>query len=118
MTGMFKNRVALAVPDYVRFLFANRQGSGRPDSARVFVAQVNDFAGRIANSVVGPWRQTILVAVYRPGIAGAGFCNLKTKVILVGNNVGPGSRSPLFRSQQRHVFAPSLMKSAQAIEEG
>ncbi len=50
---MLVNRISLPVADAIRQLVANRKGRGRPDSSRLFVANLDHFRVRIAERFVG-----------------------------------------------------------------
>src|SRR6267378_3792774 len=114
---MLEDAIPLAVSDDVGFSFPDRQGSSGPDTAGFFIAQVDNLSRRIADGIVGPRRQAVLATIHRPGISGAALCNLKTKLFLIRDNVRPGCRCPLFGTKQNHIFASTLMESAEPIEE-
>src|SRR5437016_11845118 len=118
MAGVLKHRIALAVPNQIRLRFANRQRRRSPCCARIFVAKINDFAGWIANRIVGPRRQTVLVTVDRPGKSRAGFRNQESEVRLVRDYVRPWRRGPLAFAQHGDVFASSMSETADTIKEG
>ena len=92
---MLEDRVALSVANQVTLCFANRQGRRRPGGAGVFIAKVNDFARRIADGIVRPRGQTILMAISRPGEAATILRNQKPKVRAVRDHIRPGRRRPL-----------------------
>ena len=75
------------MPDDEGFAFPDRKGSGRPNCACILVAQINNFAGRVADSVVGPWREAVFPAVDRPGVSGARFRHLESEVLPVCDDV-------------------------------
>ena len=83
MTRALEDRVALPVTNDIRPCLADGQRRRRPGGAGFFVAQVDDFAGRIRDGIVRPGRQTILAAVDRPGVARACFSHLKAEVVTV-----------------------------------
>ena len=117
MAGVLEDAVALAVPDDVRLTLANRQRCSGPDRAGIFIAKIDYFSGRIADSVVGPRRETILAAVERPRATTAGFGDLKPKLHRVADHITPGRRCQLFRTEEGDVFASALMKPAETVEE-
>ena len=115
--GVLETAVALAVPnDIGRGLLANRQRGGAPEFAVVFVANVDHFARPVADRIVGPRRELILLAVDRPRIAAAFDRDLEAEG-RVGDDVDPGRRRPLPLAEDRHVFAPVVCEAAKAIEE-
>ena len=98
--------------------FTYRQRRGRPGGARILVTNVNHFGGRIADRVVGPGCNPVLVAVERPGITRTGFGNHESKVRIVGDQVGPRCGGPLTLTQHHDVLAPAMRKAAQSVKEG
>src|ERR1043165_2753451 len=105
------------MPDDVRLAFANRQWRGRPHAAGIPIAQVDHFAGRIADGVVGPRRQTVLMTVHRPRVTAARFGDLKPEIDRVADYVGPRRGRPLLGAKQGDVFTSALMKAAETVEE-
>src|SRR2546426_12470241 len=114
---MLEDRVALSVANQVTLGFANRQGRRRPDGAGVFIAKVNDFSGRIAYGIVRPGRQTILMAISRPGEAATVLRNQETKVRAVRDHIGPWRRRPLAFALNNHILASAMGKAAESVKE-
>src|SRR5215213_235168 len=117
MTRVFEDAVALPVPDDVWLALANRQRRRGPDSARVFIAQVDNFTRRIADDIIGPRRQTILATVNRPRAAATSLSNQEPEIDIVTNDIGPRRGRPLFRAENGDVFTPALVETAEAVEE-
>ena len=113
--GVLEAAVALAVACDVDGSFvANGQRRGRPDFAGAFVADIESFAGRIDDVIVGPGRELIFVAVLRPCKAGAGFGDQETEV-WIRDDVDPrlGVRRPSLR--HGHVLAAVFREAAKAV---
>src|SRR3982750_3895215 len=101
---VFKDTVALSVSDDVRLALADWQRRSGPDSARVFIAQVDDFTRRITSALVGPGGGTIFAAVTRPRAPAASLGNQKAEIHAVADNIGPRRGRPLFRAEHGDVF--------------
>ena len=64
MRSVLETAVTLTMPrDIGRSLFANGQCRGAPEFSAVFVANVEDFAWPVADGVVGPGADLILLAI-------------------------------------------------------
>src|SRR5205807_3309992 len=97
--------------------FADRQRRRRPNYARILIANVDDFARRITNGVVGPGRQPIFVTVDRPRESAARFGNQESKVLGIRNHVRPGRRRPLTFAECRDVFTTAVRKAPDSVKE-
>ena len=102
--------------DVCRFLAADRLCRRAPQLAAVVIPDVDRLADRVADRVVGPWRELVLAAVPRPGVARPGLGDLETKR-RIRDHVQPGRRSGLPRTQDRHVLAPVLGKATEPVGE-
>ena len=91
-------------------------GAGRPKVACLVIAKVDGFTTDIANRIVVPRSQTVLVTVFRPGICAACFRDDGTK-LGIGNNIDPWCRGGLTRSEVRNVLATILRKATQSVKE-
>src|SRR5688500_5988354 len=65
------------------------QRRGRPEGAGLLVLDVDGFSGRIANRIVAPGRETVVVAVPGPREARSGF-GAGEPECLVRHDVRPG----------------------------
>src|SRR5690348_9797573 len=87
-----------------RRLVTHRPRRGRPESACVLVAQIKSFTGAVGDWIVRPWRNLVFTAVEGPSVTGAHGGNLKAKR-WIGDDIDPGSRGRLARTQNSHIFA-------------
>ena len=114
VAGSLENRVALAVPDAARcqgsggglafgaaFFIAQEQRRGRPILAAPFIAEIQDFTGRIGHGVIVPRRQPIALAIAGPGVAAASLGNQETER-RIGDDINPRRR----RQRPRLDFDP------------
>ena len=109
--------VALAVPDGVRPAVAGRQRRGRPETAGVLVADEDGLARRIADRVVAPRRQPVVVTVFGPGEAQAGFRRGESEPRM-GHDVRPrpGSDGAGGLIDVNHVFTAPVGEASEAVE--
>ena len=113
---MLESAEPLAVPGDIRSaLDSNRQRGRAPGPAAVIVADVQRFAGPIADRVVRPRRDLVLAAVQAPGAAGTRLRNQKTE-LLVGDDVYPRGGCRLALAQHRDVFSAVLGESSETVE--
>src|SRR5712691_4039143 len=93
------------------------QRRGRPEAAGVFVTDEHGFARRVADGVVAPGREPVLMAVDRPGVAGPALGRSKTKGGM-RDDVGPWRRRQraLVVIDVDHVLASVLREATGAIE--
>src|SRR5215470_7427127 len=75
-------------------ILADRQQGRSPYQAAILVADVDHLAGRVADRIVRPRRELVLVAVERPGVASTGFRHLESD-LLVRDHIDPGSGRPV-----------------------
>src|SRR6266516_1528706 len=66
MAVMLKRRVTLTMPRAIGVLLPNRFGRGRPHDAYLLIADVDGGSGRIADRIVEPRRETIVLAITAP----------------------------------------------------
>src|SRR5207249_8954699 len=66
MAVVFKRCVTLTMPRAIGVLLPNRLGCGRPHDADLIVADVDCGSGRIADRIVKPRRETIVLAIAAP----------------------------------------------------
>ena len=95
---MRETAVSLSVRRRVRRgLLADRKCGRPPQSARLLVAHVDRFAGCVADGIIRPGRELVLLAVHGPGKAAALGRNLKAKCG-IADDVDPRCR----RASRRH----------------
>ena len=114
--SMLETAVALAMPDDIgRGLFANRQRRGTPEFAAVFVANVEHFARPIADRIVGPRSDLILLAIDRPRVTAAldGYLEAEGGI---GDDVDPRRRRPLPFAKDGYIFPAARGEAAKAVE--
>src|SRR5215470_3929191 len=68
---MFKRCVTLTMSRAIRVLLPNRFGCWGPHGANLVIADVDGGSGRIADRIVEPWRETIVLAIAAPDKFGA-----------------------------------------------
>src|SRR4029434_3655924 len=66
MAVMCKHCVTLTMPRAIRVLFSNRFGRWGPDGADLVITDVDCGSGRIADRIVEPRRETIVLAIAAP----------------------------------------------------
>src|SRR5580658_6923800 len=114
--SVFEAGVTLTVPsDIWRSFLANRQGRGAPDFAALLVAHIEGFTRPVADRIVRPGSELILLTIDRPCIAAALDGHLEAE-IRVRDYVDPRRRSPLPLPQNRHIFPTVGGEAAQAVE--
>ncbi len=108
--------VALPVAHDVEPVAADRQRRRSPDLPGLLVAEVEDFAGRIAHRIVRPRRELVLARIDRPGVARSRLRH-EASERRVGENVNPRRRRPLPFAEEGHVLALRFREPAHSIEE-
>ena len=98
-----------------RGFLADRQCGRPPQSARLLVAHINRFARCVADGIVRPGRELVLLAVHRPGKAAPLGRDLKAKTG-IGDDIDPGRRRGLAAIEDCQVFAAIVDKAAEAVE--
>src|SRR6185437_4461935 len=86
-----------------------------PQFAAVFVTNVKHLARPIADRVIGPWADLVLLAVDAPRVATALDRHLETERG-VGDDVDPWCRCPLSLAEDGHIFRAVSSETAQAVE--
>ena len=111
-----ERRVALTVPHGVRAsVISQRQRRRAEQFEGVFVADVDQLAGRVADRIVRPRRQFALAAVERPRVAAARLRNREADVG-IGDHVDPRRGRALTVGKLNHVLETVLRKTAEAVE--
>ena len=77
--GVFECGVALAMPHSIRLPAAGRQRGRRPELPCLFVADEDRLTRWIADRIVSPGGEAIVVAVSRPRVARSPLCRRKSK---------------------------------------
>src|SRR5262244_1840094 len=114
---MLEIAVALAVPRHIGpSLLADRQHCRSPQFASVFIADVYCLTRWVADRVIGPRSELVLMAVERPSVTGTRLRNLKTEERIC-DYVNPRRGCPLSLAEKRHVLAAIHSEAAKAIEE-
>ena len=117
MATIFEAAVTLAMRrDIARAGFADRQRGGSPHFAGLIITDIKDLSRRVANGIVGPRRELVLLAVQSPGEASA-FGGGGEAEGGVGDDVDPGSRGMCCALQDRHVFPAFRAKTTDSVEE-
>src|SRR5262245_7234726 len=100
----------------VRLQIARRKGCRRPEGSRFLVANEHDLARLIADRIVAPRRQAILVTVDGPRVSAASLRAGKSKLRL-GDDIRPGRRSQRAPGAvgENHILTSVVGKPAGAI---
>src|SRR5438034_4615092 len=112
---MFKRRVTLTMPRAIGVLLPNRFGRGRPRDAYLLIADVDGGSGRVANRIVEPRRETIVLTIAAPDKFSAGLGN-QCAELRVRHDVDPRKRRLSVGPQINDEFLPVLGKAAEAVE--
>ena len=91
VTRVLVRAVALAVRDGVELAASGRQRRRRPEAPALLVAQIDRFARRIADRIVPPGREPVVVAVLGPREAGREVGRHEAEPRM-GDDVDPGRR--------------------------
>src|SRR5580765_4687635 len=115
MAVMFKRCVTLTMPRTIRVLLSNRFGCWRPHGADLVVADVDGCSGRIADRIVEPRRETIVLAIAAPDTFGPRLGN-QCPERRVRHDIDPRKRCMSVRSQVNNEFLPVLSKAAETVK--
>src|SRR6478736_10491625 len=91
MAVMFKRCVTLTMPRTIRVLLSNRFGCWRPHGADLVVTNVDGGSGRIADRIVEPRCETIVLAIAAPDTFGARLGN-QCAELWVRHDIDPRKR--------------------------
>src|SRR5262249_15486431 len=97
-------------------VLADREQGRSPHQAAVLVADVDHLAGRVADRIVRPRRELVLVTVERPGVAGTGFRHLESN-LLVRDHIDPRSGRPVALVEDDRVLAAVRDEAAEVVVE-
>ena len=112
---VFKCGVTLTMARAIGVLLPNRLGCWRPHDTDLIIANINGGSGRIANRIVEPWCETIVLAVAAPDTFRAGLGNQRAE-FRVRHDVDPRKRRLSVGPQINDEFLPVLGKAAEAVE--
>src|SRR6476661_8713029 len=107
---MFKRCVTLTMPRTIRVLLSNRFGCWGPHGADLVVTDVDGGSGRIADRIVKPRRETIVLAIAAPDTFRAGLGN-QCAELRIRHDVDPRKRCLSARPQVNDEFLPVLGKT-------
>src|SRR4030095_1905760 len=91
VTVVFKCGVTLTMPRAIRVRLPNRLGCWRPHDTDLIIANINGGYGRIADRIVEPRRETIVLAIAAPDTFRAGLGN-QCAELRVRHDVDPRQR--------------------------
>src|SRR6478672_3067605 len=114
MAVMLKGCVTLTMPRAIRVLLSNRFGCWRPHGADLVVTDVDGSAGRIADRIVEPRRETIVLTIAAPDTFRAGLGN-QCAELRVRHDIDPRKRCMPVGPQINDEFLPVLGKAAEAV---
>ena len=114
--GVLEEAVAVAVANHVRrAILADWQRGRSPQLAGVEILDVEHFAGTIADAIVGPLRNLMLLAVDCPRVSSALDRDLESERRIC-DHVDPRRRRPLALAENRQVLTAVRGKSAEPVE--
>ena len=114
---MLVHRIAVTVTHRVRIGAAGGQRRRGPEGPAVLVADEHGLARRIADGIVSPGRQTVVVAVLRPGVTRPGLGAGEPEAG-VRHDIRPGRRGQRgLRIHAYNVLALVVRKPAEPVEE-
>src|SRR5512132_1279069 len=91
MAVMFKRCVTLTMPRAIRVLLSNRFGCWGPHGADLIITDIDGGSRRIADRIVEPRRETIVLAIAAADKFGARFRNQCTE-LRVRHDIDPRKR--------------------------
>ena len=103
------------MPRAIGVRLPNRLGCWRPHDPDLIVTNVNGGSGWIADRIVEPRRETIVLAIAAPDTFRAGLGN-QCAELRVRHDIDPGKRRACAWTQINYEFLPVLGKAAEAIE--
>src|SRR5213593_3600579 len=112
---VLKRGVTLTMPRAIGVRLPNRFGRGRPHDAYLLIADVDGGSGRIADRIVEPRRETIVLAITAPDTFCAGFGN-QCAELRVRHDINPGKRRVCAWTQINDEFLPVLRKAAETVK--
>src|SRR5882724_13355151 len=115
MAVMLKRCVTLTMPRPIRILLSNRFGCWGPHGAYFVITDVDGGSGRIADRIVEPWRETIVLAIAAPDKFGARLGN-QCPELRVRHDIDPRKRCMSARPQINDEFLPVLSKAAETVK--
>src|SRR4029450_12523714 len=115
MAVMFKRCVTLTMPRTIRVLLPNRFRCWGPHCADLVITNVDGGSGRIADRIVEPRRETIVLAIAAPDTFGARFRN-QCPELRVRHDIDPRKRCMSARPQINDKFLPVLRKATETVK--
>ena len=112
--GVFEHGVAKAVANHIGRRAARRGGRGRPELARVLVANVEGLARGVLHRIVAPGGQPELMGIFDPRVGTATFRDDRAKRG-IGQHIDPRRGRGLARLQRDDIFVSVAGKAAEAI---
>src|SRR4029453_4981671 len=115
MAVVFKCGVTLTMPRAIGVRLPNRLGCWRPHDPDLIIANVNGVSGWIADGIVEPRRETIVLAVAAPDKFRTGLGN-QCAELRVRHDVDPRKRRLSVGPQINDEFLPVLGKAAETVK--
>src|ERR1700745_3006949 len=115
MAVVFKGCVTLPMPRAIGVLLSNRFRGWRPHDTDLIISNVNCGSGRIADRIVEPRRETIVLAIAAPDTFRAGLGNQSAE-LRVRHDIDPGKRRACAWTQINYEFLAVLGKAAEAVK--
>src|SRR4029450_562384 len=115
MAVMFKRCVTLTMPRTIRVLLSNRFRCWGPYGADLVITNVDGGSGRIADRIVEPRRETIVLAIAAQNTFGARFRN-QCPELRVRHDIDPRKRCLSVRPQINDEFLSVLGKAAETVK--
>src|SRR6266705_2331683 len=112
---VFKCGVTLTMPRAIGVRLPNRLGCWRPHDPDLIIANVNGGSGWIADRIVEPRRETIVLAIAAPDKFGAGLGN-QCAELRVRHDIDPGKWRVCAWTQINDEFLSVLGKAAKTVE--
>src|ERR1700757_4385150 len=98
MAVVFKGCVTLTMPRAIGVLLSNRFRGWRPHDTDLIISNVNCGSGRIADRIVEPRRETIVLAIAAPDTFRAGLGN-QCAELRIRHDIDPRKRCMSIRPQ-------------------
>src|SRR5262245_14105733 len=115
MAVMLEDCVTLTMSRAIRVLLANRFGCWGPHSADLIITNVDGGSGRIADRIVEPRRDTIVLAISAPNKFSARLGNQCSEP-RVCHDVDPRKRCMSARPKVNDEFLPILSKATEPVK--
>src|SRR5690606_32191750 len=113
---VFEAAIAEAMARNIGAATADRVCGWAPQIKGFLVADVDRLPGRIDYGIVRPWRELVLAAVFRPGVAASLRRDLEAEAG-IGDHVDPWRGRDRAVFEDRHIFTSVLVEAAEPVEE-